>query len=62
MSVPVGDALALVRSAATCQNVTNGHQRIWEETSEPRGSDNQSGCEKIRSVDHQTIGSDACCR
>ena len=59
---PPVTAWALVRSAATCQKVTIGHQRISGNTSEPRGSANQSGSSKSRSGDHHTIGSDGCCR
>ena len=49
-------------SAATCQNVMIGYQRINAVRSRPGGSLSQSGRLNSRSSDHQTIGSDGCCR
>ena len=49
-------------SAATCQNVTMGYHRITGVRSRPGGSFSQSGRLNIRSSDHQTMGSDGCCR
>ena len=49
-------------SAVTCQKVTNGSQVMLCETSLPRVPVSQSGWERIRFGDHQTIGSDAFCR
>ncbi len=51
-----------VMSAATCQNVTIGYQRIDGVRSRPGGSFSQSGRVNIRSSDHHTIGSEGCCR
>ena len=39
-----------------------GYQRIDAVRSAPGGSTSQSGRENSRYGDHQTIGSDACCR
>ncbi len=59
---PGGVEKPRARSAVTCQNVTNGIQRMEPDTSEPRSSSSQSGRCRIRSGLHQVIGSEGCWR